>query len=479
MLDEISDAEKASRLGSYLTSLPAGMALKLLSGVERAVVAGEEAGLPIEFIRQAVRPIARSLEGRRPGYATAQRRFCLPFEGLLVNLRTGRKIPGLVPRASINPVWEVLRADLLPDTFPSLVENVSRHILHGDPEALGASLSVMRQSAARALLEAEARAGSDPGYREVLDRRLGGAQVRADAVDIAHALAIGDDILALSEKLPETIEEFDESCLRLVRETYDRVYKEAPDHSLYIAFAVMGRMEQPWQIMRLARSIARQNSDLLIARTDLAALGERLLIQSEDICAQVCALRPGVTSLEPMAEEVLRLANISKGFREEIDLVRYGAWEKRVFAVRQKMSTAIGDHLARFERDLHGALPLQQAGAFGKAAISRADLSKRMSLEKAEKVRASFRFMLATWARADVLGVSQIYRDLRHILDTYLALYTEALITELRLAATKPEMEPPAAAFAAELLELLEGEEAAALFRRRVQVALRETVGAA
>jgi hypothetical protein len=238
-------------------------------------------------------------------------------------------------------------------------------------------------------------------------------------------------------------------------------------------------MEQPWQIMRLARSIARQNSDLLIARTDLAALGERLLIQSEDICAQVCALRPGVTSLEPMAEEVLRLANISKGFREEIDLVRYGAWEKRVFAVRQKMSTAIGDHLARFERDLHGALPLQQAGAFGKAAISRADLSKRMSLEKAEKVRASFRFMLATWARADVLGVSQIYRDLRHILDTYLALYTEALITELRLAATKPEMEPPAAAFAAELLELLEGEEAAALFRRRVQVALRETVGAA
>ena len=60
MLDEISDAHKASRLSSYLTSLPAGMALKLLSGIERAVVAGEEAGLPIEFIRQAVRPVARS-----------------------------------------------------------------------------------------------------------------------------------------------------------------------------------------------------------------------------------------------------------------------------------------------------------------------------------------------------------------------------------------------------------------------------------
>ena len=479
MLDEISDAHKASRLSSYLTSLPAGMALKLLSGIERAVVAGEEAGLPIEFIRQAVRPVARSLEGSRPGYATAQRRFCLPFEDLLVNQRRGRKIPGLVPRSSITPIWEMLRCDLLPDTFPSLIENVSRHILKGDNEALGASLSVMRQSAARALLDAGRRARSDPAFREMIDKRLGGADVRDDAVDIAHALAIGDDILSLSQKLPEEIEEFDEGCLRLVRETYDRVYKEAPDHSLHVALAVMGRMEQPWQIMRLARSIARQNSDLLIARTDLAALGERLLIQSEDICARVCALRPGVTSLEPMAEDVLQLANISKGFREEIDLVRYGEWEKRVFAVRQKMSTVIGDHLARFERDLHGALPLQQAGAFGKAGVTRADLSKRMSLEKAEKVRASFRFMLTTWTRADVLGVSQIYRDLRHMLDAYLALYTEALLTELRLATPKPEMEPPAAAFAAELLELLEGEETGALFRRRVQVALRETVGAA
>jgi len=474
MEKEFGDTREGAKLRAYLATLPESMALKLLAGLERAMIAGGDKGLPVDFIRETIRPALRSLEGRRPGFATAQRLFCLPFEDVLVNERRGGKIRGIVERASIQPLWDVLRHDLLPDTFSDLSARVSRHILKQDKEALGASLSVMRRSAAAALLEAARHADENAAYRETMIERLGGAAPAADARDMAYMLSLGDDLLNLQGRLPFKAGDLDDAGLRALREAYERALEDAPDAALYVPLAAMGRLAKPWQILRLLK-VLQQGEPNGAGEALGARLTERLFAEMEGMAAGIAAHRPGVTSLDVVADETVWLANMSKGFSDEAALVRLTGWEERLFGLRQQVSGVIGDHLARLERDLHLALPRQTAGIYGHGVVFRADLMTHVDAARAEKVRAQLCFVLETWHRADALGIAQLYRDMKNMMDEYLTRYREALVNELRLAQPKPAKLPDVVELTGELTSLLDGEEAGEIFRRRLRVALQET----
>ena len=430
-MESTADTGLSRKLAQYLEKLPEPMLLKLAYGLEREKLRGTK-GLPFDQLISALRPLLATIGGERPGLPDPMRQFCQPFEDLLVtdgsHPRTGQ-----IARSAIALVWAWLENDLLPDALPDLCRHVTEKTLQGDEAELEAAVSVMHASASSAMLAELKRARQDAAYRRELEHRLSGEEGLEDARKIADVLSIAPAMLELQKVLPKSTENFDEVMVGQARELYDKVSEEAPDRAIYIAYGVAGRLQEPHQVLRLARRIAHQRDDTVISQTELAVLGEDLLAGMEEIAAQAEAARPGRTDLEKMLEQVKRFTRLSKGLTSEIDLRRCGEWGQRLLAARAKISAALAEELSRIELILVRALPLQQIGVYGRGAPQRPDLGAAPGEDRSEKATKALRFLHGMTPYAEAVGAQSHCCSVTKQVNAYLDAYEDRLLEEIRL----------------------------------------------
>ncbi|MBV1886461.1 MAG: hypothetical protein KUG61_05215, partial [Parvibaculaceae bacterium] len=434
MPHEIENFKNAEELEAFLSTLPSGAALKLLAGIERQLVRGQETGLPVSLIRRGIRPLLREMRGDRPGLPTPLRLFCQPFEDLLVNEEEPSKKPGVLERRSILPIWAWLTDELLPDLMPDLCERMAGYILQNDSEALNASVAVMYESCAAVLMSAIQNLEEDREKRTAFIVAYEHERFIEDARDMAHTLTIAPQMLELQNSLPNPITTLSASQVRECRSVYEDVYELTPDHAIYVAFAAMGRLEHPWEILRLAKDIANRHDDLLISKTDFAVLGDRLLQEVEYAAQNIADIRPGRSNPITLEEDVYQFAVISKGMTAEMDILRISEWGIRLMEARKIVSAAVDDLLARLPKNLSSALPLQRIGAFGRSGPRRPDLSTPPNSDKIERVMASIMFLAHTEPFAEAVCSKNVYAESRTELEEYLLHYEEGLIEEIRLS---------------------------------------------
>ena len=472
MQNEIENIKNAEELEAFLSTLPSGAALKLLAGIERQLVRGQETGLPVSLIRRGIRPLLREMRGDRPGLPTPLRLFCQPFEDLLLNEDTPLKTSGVVARRSILPIWAWLTDELLPDLMPDLCERMAGHILQKDSEALNASVAVMYGSCSAILLSAIGKLEEDDTQRAAFIETFEHERFIEDARDMAHTLSIATQMLELQDSLPKPIKTFSASQVRECRAVYEDVYDLTPEHSIYIAFAAMGRLEHPWEILRLAKDIANRHDDLLISKTDFAVLGDRLLKQVEQAAKNIGDMRPGASNPIILEEDVYQFAVISKGMTAEMDILRISEWGIRLMDARKTVSAAVDDLLARLPKNLSAALPLQRIGAFGRSGPRRPDLSTPPNRDKIDRVMASIMFLAHTEPFAEAVCSKNVYAENRAELEEYLLHYEEGLIEEIRLSEGDARKNALSLLeVTADMEEVAMGASAAEMLRRRGRVA--------
>lgn len=462
------------KLASYLAQLPPPAVLKLASGLEREKLRGT-AGLPYEIILSGLRPLLASFAGSaRPGMPDALRQFCRPFEDLLVDSEPGYRRHGLISRSSVMSVWNWLEEELLPDALPDLKRRVVDHTLKGDTAALEAAVSVMHASTAAAIVAAVDEARSDAAKRKQAEKRLGGENGFDDAREIAAVLSIAPAMMKLQGELPRSIANFDDETVLIVKDIYEEVSETSPAEALYIAFAVMNRLEEPSQILRFVRKVAHQRNDMVISRSELAVFGEVLLAEMEDIARRTDILRPGHSDLDRLLADIRRFAQLSKGFTAEIDLRRNGEWGQRLLAARGRISASISQEMSRFETELVRALPFHQIGQYGRGGPMKPDLAKGPDHARAARMTACLRFAAGIAPICESVGAQSHCRSIRQQIETYLSAYEDRLLEELRTAkGTAREHAESFLEIAAGFHEALGEEKQADVLRRRGQVATR------
>lgn len=466
-------ASLRQRLASYLAQLPPPTVLKLASGLERERLRGTK-GLPYEMILSGLRPLLASFRGRRPGTPDPLRQFCRPFEDLLVDVDKDDRRQGRIARASVMRVWTWIEKDLLPDALPDMKGRIVEHTLKGDALALDAAVAVMHASAAAAIFAAIEEARRDVAKRREAEMQLGGESGFDDAVEIAAVLSIAPSMLKLQKVLPKSIDNFDETMVSDVKELYEETCASSPAEALYIAFAVMSRLTDPSQILRLVRKIAHQRNDMIISRSDLAVFGEVLLAEMEVIAETADTRRPGHTDLDLLLDDVRRFARLSKGFTAEIDLRRNGEWGQRLLRARGRVSAAISQEMSRFETELVRALPFHQIGQYGRGGPMKPDLAKAPDRARASRTAACLRFINGVTPICEPLGAQSHCRSVRQQVETYLAAYEDRLLEDIRTATgTARGNAEEFLEVAAGFHEALDEERQAEVLRRRGQVAGR------
>ena len=449
-------------------------AAKLLSAIDSGALPAEHLGLSADEVRDCLTPDEPTFDEKRDQTLVPIRLFFAPIEDLLFEGDRVQKETGLIPRSSLEVIWSWIKDDLLPDTFPDMIERVSAHVQSDDANALGASVRVMQETAGAAMVAALERSETNAKPFDAIVRSLGEFPVLEDAREIADLFAILDEVTLMQAQVPRKIAAFDEVMVSEVRDLYDNLYERDPDRAIYLALALMGRLDAPWQILRLARKIAMKNDDTMISRTDFSILGERFIKRLEIISSYFQRLRPGLSDLDELTSLIVEFSELSKGITKEIALLRIGNWGQRLLKARNTISTAIGDEFAHYAKDLSFALPLQRIGGFSRAGPKRVDISHAPDDEKMSRCVRELTFMNDIQTYAQSIGAQNAFDKTKPELEAYMVTYEDAIIEELRVC--EPEAAENAEAFlsnACQITELLMGDTASSTLRKRGRVALQ------
>jgi hypothetical protein len=376
----VNDAQ-LSKLAAVVDSLGAGEVRKLAAAIERNRLSGQDK-LPYVSLLDSLRPALRASDAAR--VPTPLRLFCKPFEGLLISGKVKTKLAGRISRAAIAPVWAWLADELMPDRHAELTAGIARHILHNNPVAaadMTATLHVEAATAIRSAISGLDR--EDPDFQRLV-LRLGGETELRDAEEMAKILRQGRRFEALCNSLPKPpIDNVNEPMIHDFKEICGRFGECLRGGSKYGAVIIMGRLTQPWQILRLARTYEGTMDDTRIKRTELAYVGDLL---SEEVSDVADAIRKETDRDKLVLKLSIFVAQFT-GVTAELQIQKQGELGRRLLSARAKVAKAVEPLIRRSYDAIEEALPRHKVRS-GRRNPGRPDLSRPIDGECAERAKS-------------------------------------------------------------------------------------------
>ncbi len=238
-----------------------------------------------------------------------------------------------------------------------------------------------RRQAGDALADAVRKADRVPKDMTALLKRFGpdGRAMLADAIVLLqNCETIGS---AMSE-LPERIEDFDDDLSLKVMKLHEEMVDSNAEAALWVLLLTMGRLEHPWQIFRVVKRIGRRDDDLMVQKTELAAVGDAVLGDTGFFASRL--KQPPQTLEEAKASYLLfdRFVAFSTGMTQEFGIRKDGRWGRSLFGLRAEASTNVEKILAKVPLALDAGLPEPRRGRSGR--VIPAQIPPEAAIDKAE-----------------------------------------------------------------------------------------------
>jgi hypothetical protein len=460
---------KIESLQAFLSALPASVAARLARAVEVDRL-NDGKTLPHDLILEGLRPALRTAEqsGRTP---TPMRAFCRPFEDFLVAERKGVKQKGRIARSSITPVWNWLAQTLIPDALNAHSIAVKTAVLSGRAEEVKAKTVEFWTLAAQAI---RSRLETENG-RRAARQVLGGEAALEDAQEMALLLSIGSEIGEFQDRLPRQLPTLTDEVVHLFNEAYDRIGALNADAAPYLTVLVMNRLEQPWEALRLAHSIAREPQE---TGTDMGLVGELLFGDIEEHAAAIRTARPERFNADSLVAHVDAFTALTGGMVKEAELRCDGQWGQRLMKDRAAVGEVMDGFMEKAPREVLAALPVQTSGSFS-GAPKTPDVSRPADPEKSDRALSYARLIAGCRRSAAGASFAASLKKAEEELILTLKTYNDEIVRELRAAEGERRVHADQFfALAAELTALLFSPEEGEFLRRRGRAAISAAVAA-
>lgn len=453
--------EKALALRSFLGILPGLSAFRLARLVEIDRLNG--GSLPHADILDYLRPTLR-VHSDRNRVPSPLRSFCLPFEDLLFSGHRIVKRKGCISRNVIEPLWHWLERRLVPREHKAFVDDFRFDALANDKAGCDAVAAKFWKVAGAAILRA---LQDDP---QGVEETLGSTDFVADVQEIAILLAAGGLVMDVKAMFPKPSAVPNEAKMTAFKAVYERALDSNPDAAPYLPVVAMGRLEKPWQAIRLVLWVTNQRNDAKISLTDVGLTGEILFGRMEDDQAAVLAMSPADFDADHLVDQLTEFTLISGAITKEVDILREGQWGKRLLASRTAISAAMETYMERAPKDVAAAIPLRSNGAGARTLVPH--FAKAVDDKTASRAYRYAKLLAGCRYLASAAAFYVKYDIAMAAATDMLCFYNEAVLNELR----NPEWEDREAverqfSIAIELSKLLLGVEAATLLSRRGTIA--------
>ncbi|OLF72270.1 hypothetical protein AWH62_10560 [Maricaulis sp. W15] len=238
-----------------------------------------------------------------------------------------------------------------------------------------------RRQAGAALAEAVHKADRVPKDMTALLKRFGG-EGRAMLSDAIVLLNNCEEIAGAMAEVPEKIEDFDDDLSLTVKRLHETMHESNAEAALWVLLLTMGRLESPWQIFRVVKRIGRRDDDLVVSKTELAAVGDAVLGDTGYFAARL--KQPPQTLEEAKACYLVfdRFVAFSTGMTAEFGIRKDGRWGRSLFGLRAEASTNVEKILAKVPLALDAGLPEPRRGRSGR--VIPAQIPPEAAIDKAE-----------------------------------------------------------------------------------------------
>lgn len=222
-----------------------------------------------------------------------------------------------------------------------------------------------RREAAGALADAVAAAERVPKELMALDKRFG-PDCRSMLHDAIVLLKSSERIDAAMAKFPDVVDNLDPEMCEDLRAQHEALLEEAPESAVWILLLVMGRLTSPWQIFRVVEKIGRRGDDLVVSKTELAAIGDTVLADTGYFAAKLKQSPGNMEEAEAYIEVFERYVGYSTGMVQEFGIRKDGRWGRSLFGLRAEASAHIEKVMEKVPSALDAGLPEPRRGKSGR-----------------------------------------------------------------------------------------------------------------
>ena len=222
-----------------------------------------------------------------------------------------------------------------------------------------------RREAGEALAAAVTSADLLPKDQVALDKRFG-PDCRSMLFDAIVLLQSSELIDAAMAKYPAVIEDLDPEMCEELRAQHEALLEEAPESAVWILLLVMGRLTSPWQIFRVVEKIGRRGDDLVVSKTELAAIGDTVLADTGYFAAKLKQSPVNMEEAEAYIQVFERYVGYSTGMVQEFGIRKDGRWGRSLFALRAEASAHIEKVMEKVPIALDAGLPEPRRGKSGR-----------------------------------------------------------------------------------------------------------------
>jgi hypothetical protein len=454
---------KAQALQDFLGTLPGQTVLRLVKAVELDSLS--DGILPHAAILDILRPVLRKSEihERLP---TPLRYFCLPFDDFLFGGPRKEKRKGCISRSAIVPLWNWLAWKLIPETLKTYIADFKAQVLIGNLDACSDLAVAFWAQSGRAI--AEAFATAPDAAREY----FASDALAADVEEIGLLLCAGPLMMEIKALFAKSSAAPSEPQMSAFREIYERAVGKQPDAAPYLPVAAMGRLEKPWQALRLALLVSRRRSDTLISSTDMGLVGDILFARMEAARAEIHAMHQPDFDPDELIDRLTDFTLLSSAITKEADILRGGKWAKRLFANRSAISSVMESYMERAPREIATVLPMKRSQGGIMPLVP--DFEKTVDDEKVIRACRYARLIAGCKYLASAAAFANKHKEAVKAATDLLCFYNEALVRVLYAARNAPLDRDTDRRFkaAVALTRLLLSAEEAELLNRRGEMAL-------
>ena len=341
--------QSAERLRDYLRALKPEARAMLIAELERGLLRGEKVA-GNDLVLQELRRSIRGAGQRIPRVGDAARMFFAPLEPFLTDDAADHKRVGRLARVALDPLWRWIGRDLMPAEAAALSEDINRALLADDSIKAEQLTRALQERAIQRIRETIAAVDGNEKARRRLAVQVNTPRALDDLGTVTRVLAIRDVLGDLARRLPDHMRAFEREhtdSIKVLLEgaTSPRSPEGAArkaDIFLYGLILVMGRLEAPWQLIRIACRAAESDDTARISETPFAAAVTIVLSEVE---CMVRGLRAQLKAHHRVTALLKNLHDAARGLRTELDLSVDSPWSRQLTAIRTEISNLLKTEL--------------------------------------------------------------------------------------------------------------------------------------
>lgn len=450
-------ATVSKKLEQFLTTLSPDMVASIVQAIEKP---GQDGDPVARMILSAARKLIRETDTKVPRLMEPQRMFAQPLEPFLVETAQNNKQHGRINRDSLGAIWNWLERDLIPDELAELDAEIRENVSLGKQADAEAGVRRLRERAAKSIHELKAGLEGQPDARLRMAGQLGGENVLDDAFDLATVFTHLEKIAYLRDRLPPIIAALEGKPLSTLRETVSDMATETPEIRVFLLALVMGRLQHPAEIVRLAKiSVNSDASTKIEAHPDSAAV-DLVLYDANTRADEVLACLGNQSRFEEACLALREYYELAHGLNVEIDISSASAWAKQITKMRARLSDRISTEIGDAPRQIKALLGF--------------NVRNRNVVDESRIVEAENLLHLIAQCRrvSEELAINELLTRTRKDVEQYLNTLGDALVEKMRRSepgdrdALNSKLEA-----AARLTSIALGEDIADLLRRAWKLA--------